>query len=79
MDIQLTGHKKKEDKDPQASNDESWHNEGQAPAGVDKGPSYDRAQDVAHWGVCIPHTHDKATTVPQHTDTTITHYRLTSY
>lgn len=45
--------------DPHHGDDDARHNEGHAPGGWDERPCDERAQDIPHRCVRVPHSHDE--------------------
>lgn len=55
----LTLNQEEEAEDSHSGDDDARNNEGHAPGGCDKRSGDERAQDVPHRGVRVPHAHDE--------------------
>ena len=65
--VKLTLDQKEEAEKAGGGDDQAGHDEGQAPGGGDESPSDQRAQDVPHRRVGVPHPHDEPSSAPQST------------
>ena len=59
-DLCRAGHQEEKDEKAAGGHEEAGYGKGEAPIGVDVGPGYHGAEDVAEGGVGVPEAHDEA-------------------